>query len=93
MNISLSPDLEKLILDKLGDGTYASPSDVIREGLRLLTERDEHLRCQAVGEIPAVAAIRLDDDPLTEYDEVSVNRLIEAVRSGGKRSRKRKQKA
>ncbi len=41
MNISLTPGLEKLVNDKLQSGLYASASEVIREALRLLQERDE----------------------------------------------------
>jgi len=40
MNISLTPELEKLVLDKVESGMYTSASEVIREGLRLLAERD-----------------------------------------------------
>lgn len=41
MNVSLTPELEKLVLDKVGSGRYHSASEVIREGLRLLQEKDE----------------------------------------------------
>ncbi|MEM9447246.1 MAG: type II toxin-antitoxin system ParD family antitoxin [Cyanobacteria bacterium P01_E01_bin.6] len=40
MNISLTPELEKLVLDKVESGMYTSASEVIRDGLRLLAERD-----------------------------------------------------
>lgn len=40
MNISLTPELEKLVQDKVKSGRYHSASEVIREGLRLLEERD-----------------------------------------------------
>ncbi len=41
MNISLTPELEKLINDKVKRGLYFSASEVVREGLRLLQEQDE----------------------------------------------------
>lgn len=41
MNISLTPELEKLVQEKVASGLYHSASEVIREGLRLLKERDE----------------------------------------------------
>ena len=41
MNISLTPELERLVDDKLKSGRYASASEVIREGLRLLEEQEE----------------------------------------------------
>ena len=41
MNVSLTPELEKLIQEKVQSGMYYSASEVIREALRLLQERDE----------------------------------------------------
>lgn len=40
MNVSLTPELEKLVHEKVKSGRYLCASDVIREGLRLLEERD-----------------------------------------------------
>jgi antitoxin ParD1/3/4 len=40
MNVSLTPELEKLVASKVESGLYQSASEVIREGLRLLEERD-----------------------------------------------------
>jgi antitoxin ParD1/3/4 len=41
MNVSLTPELEKLVNKKVESGRYTSASEVIREGLRLLEEHDE----------------------------------------------------
>lgn len=41
MNVSLTPELEKLVAEKVASGGYASASEVIREALRLLCERDQ----------------------------------------------------
>ncbi|MBI4124954.1 MAG: type II toxin-antitoxin system ParD family antitoxin [Deltaproteobacteria bacterium] len=40
MNVSLSPQLEKWIQKKLETGMYNSASEVIREAIRLMDERD-----------------------------------------------------
>lgn len=40
MNVSLTPELEKLVNEKVQSGLYNSASEVIREGLRLLQEQD-----------------------------------------------------
>lgn len=40
MNVSLTPELEKFINQKVATGMYHSASEVIREALRLLTEQD-----------------------------------------------------
>ena len=41
MNVSLTPALENLVNQKVTQGFYTSASEVMREGLRLLQERDE----------------------------------------------------
>lgn len=40
MNVSLTPHLEKLVKNKVDSGLYGSASEVMREALRLLEERD-----------------------------------------------------
>ncbi len=47
MNVSLTQELEKLVQEKVQSGMYYSASEVIREALRLLQERDE-LRRQRI---------------------------------------------
>lgn len=41
MNVSLTPELEQFVQDKVESGLYNNASEVIREGLRLLKEHDE----------------------------------------------------
>ncbi len=41
MNVSLTPELESLIYNKVGAGRYTSASEVVREALRLMDERDQ----------------------------------------------------
>jgi antitoxin ParD1/3/4 len=41
MNVSLTPELEKYVDDKVDSGLYNNASEVIRESLRLLKEHDE----------------------------------------------------
>ncbi len=40
MNVSLTPELEKFVNAKVQTGRYNSASEVVREALRLLEERD-----------------------------------------------------
>jgi antitoxin ParD1/3/4 len=48
MNVSLGQELEKFISGKVSQGRYQTASEVVREALRLLEERDNvreaHLR-------------------------------------------------
>lgn len=41
MNVSLTPELEQLVNEKVATGLYTSASEVVREALRLLKEKDE----------------------------------------------------
>lgn len=40
MNVSLTPELEQLVQKKVRSGRYLSASEVVRDALRLLEERD-----------------------------------------------------
>ena len=40
MNVSLTPELERFIRQKVDSGFYTSSSEVVREALRLLEEQD-----------------------------------------------------
>lgn len=40
MNVSITPELEQFVQNKVQSGMYNSASELIREALRLLAERD-----------------------------------------------------
>jgi antitoxin ParD1/3/4 len=50
MNVSLTPELERWVAEKVESGRYTSASEVIREALRLLEEQ-EILRQRHLAEI------------------------------------------
>jgi len=41
MNVSLTPELEKLVNERVRSGMYSSASEVVREALRLLNDQEE----------------------------------------------------
>jgi antitoxin ParD1/3/4 len=41
MNVHLTPELEQLVQSRVKSGRYNSASEVVREALRLLEQRDE----------------------------------------------------
>jgi len=43
MNVSLTPELEQFIADKVATGRYSSASEVVRAGLRILEEEEKWL--------------------------------------------------
>src|SRR3954465_3632275 len=48
LNISLTPELQELLDDKLASGRYGSASEVIRDGLRLIEQRDRLLAIEEI---------------------------------------------
>ena len=40
MNVSLTPEFERYVPEKVKSGLYSTASEVIRDGLRLMQERD-----------------------------------------------------
>ena len=41
VNVSLTPELERLVIEKVESGVYQTASEVVGEALRLLKERDQ----------------------------------------------------
>ena len=41
MNVHLTPELEQLVQNKVQSGRYNSASEVVREALRLMEQKDE----------------------------------------------------
>ncbi len=59
MNVSLTPELERLVNDKVASGLYTSASEVVREALRLLKGQDE-IRLLSLQELRLDIAAGLD---------------------------------
>lgn len=55
MNVSLTRELEDLVNEKVRSGLYQTASEVVREALRLLKQRDDEARRadQQAGVLPA----------------------------------------
>ena len=47
LNVSLTPELENFITSRVASGRYLTASEVVRDGLRLLEER-QHLHDEAL---------------------------------------------
>jgi len=62
MNISLTPQLETLVKNKVESGLYGSASEVMRDALRLLEERDRR-QFLRVEELRAEIKKGLDSGP------------------------------
>lgn len=71
MNVSLTLELEELVESKVSTGRYKTASEVIREALRLLAERDElhTLRQDAIRAQIAEGIAQADAGDLSDGEE------------------------
>jgi len=82
MNITLPPELERLVKEKIESGSHETASDVVREALGLLKERDEKLR--ALRADLEQAAGQVERGEFTEFDEHTIQDLAEDVKGRSK---------
>jgi len=77
MNVSLTPELDKFVAGKVQSGRYTSASEVVREALRLLEERDR-ARSAELAALDREIGKRLADLDAVEYvDPETVRGRIE----------------
>jgi len=77
MNISLTPQLETLVKAKVASGLYGSASEVMRDALRLLEERDRR-QAVRIEELRAEIKKGLDSGEPTPLD-------VGAIKSRGRK--------
>lgn len=68
MNVSLTPDLERFVQEKVKGGMYTSASEVIRESLRLMFLYDGVLQ-QRISQLTQAIDIGLDDIAAGRFTE------------------------
>lgn len=83
MNISLTPELEQLVNDKVKTGLYQTASEVIREGLRLLRERDQ--RVEALRRDIRAGFEAVERGEFIDYDEKNIKELVDRVKAKGQK--------
>jgi antitoxin ParD1/3/4 len=88
MNVSLTPELDQFIAEKVKGGFYSSASEVIREGLRMLRQYDELQRMK-------LQQLRADiEKGIASLDSGKGKPLdIEAIKAEGRRRRRATKKA
>ncbi len=82
MNVSLTPEMDKWIANKVKSGQYKSSSEVVRDGLRLLQNKEsqrqamlEELRHELL-----VGVKQLEAGKSQEFD----SELVEKIKSTGR---------
>jgi antitoxin ParD1/3/4 len=85
MQVSLTPELENIVSEKLASGEYESAQEVVGEALRLLKAQDEQHR-QELEVLRAeirVGLEQLDRSEATVYDDDSLKDLFEGSKARG----------
>jgi antitoxin ParD1/3/4 len=83
MNISLTPELEQLVNDKVKTGLYQTASEVVREGLRLLRERDQ--RVEALRRDVRAGFEAVERGEFSDYEESNIKELADRVKARGRK--------
>lgn len=75
MNVTLPPELERYVESKVKCGLYQSESEVIREGLRLMWERDQ-TRIEGL----LLESENSEESPLTQEDWKELRNRVKSAR-------------
>jgi antitoxin ParD1/3/4 len=86
MHVSLTPQLEELIKHKVESGMYHSSSEVIREALRLLDERDRFQEMKLAALRQEIQA-GLNSGEATPLDMEEIIRLAQARYEANKKAK------
>jgi antitoxin ParD1/3/4 len=85
MNVNLGPTLEKFVADLTRSGLYQSQSEVLREALRLLKER-EHAKKIALARLRREIAIGVEQADRGEF--IDAAEVFARVRERSKQRRR-----
>ena len=87
MNINLTPQLEEMIRQKVDSGMYNSASEVVRDALRLMDEKDR-LRAAKLDKLREEIQEGLSSGPATAWDRDEIKRKGRAKRASKTRTAK-----
>jgi len=86
MEVTLSPDLEKLIAEQVASGQYPSPGEVVRDALRLFQEqiafRERSL--EALRRDVRAGLEALESGEYDEYDTGDAESLASDIKARGR---------
>ncbi len=77
MNISLTPELERYIHDKVSTGLYTTASEVIRESLRMMHAHDE-VQAHRINELNQAISIGMKQ--LSNGEKISADKSYEKLK-------------
>ena len=77
MNVSLTHELEQFVTEKVKSGRYTSASEVIRDSLRLLVERDQLYQIR-LEELRKEIQKGIDSGEATPFDPEEIMNKVKA---------------
>lgn len=81
LNINLTPQLEEMVRQKVTSGLYTSASEVVREALRLMEEKDQ-MRAAKLEQLRNDIREGVNSGPVTTWDAEDIKRAGRARRTG-----------
>ena len=69
MNVSLTPQLEQFVREKVDSGRYLSASEVVREGLRLL-DRVQQMKLETLRRELMIGVEQIERGEVVDADDV-----------------------
>jgi len=78
MNFSLTPNLEQFIRDKASTGDYNNASEVVREAIRLLKEKDER-RTLKIARLKEALKAGIDDAEQCNFADYSLESFVDEL--------------
>lgn len=85
MNINLTPQLEDMVRQKVSSGLYTSASEVVREALRLMDEKDR-LRAVKLDQLRQDIRDGLDSGTAAKWNPEDIKREGRAKRAAKPRA-------
>ncbi|MCI0438506.1 MAG: type II toxin-antitoxin system ParD family antitoxin [Chloroflexi bacterium] len=83
MKVTMPPQFEKLVKDKVESGQYASAEEVFAEAMRLLEWRDKKLA--ALREDVRIGIEQLERGEYTEYTDETLHELFDEISERGRK--------
>ncbi len=87
MNVNLTPQLEEMVRQKVSSGLYTSASEVVREALRLMDEKDR-LRTAQLAQLRQDMRSGIDSGTAAAWEAAEVKREGRAKRMTASRASK-----
>ena len=83
MNVSLTPNLEKWVQEKVSTGMYSSSSEVVREALRVLAqyEKSQQEKLDSLRTEVLLGVSQVDMGNVVAFDEIELNAIKSEARA------------